>query len=301
MVSAILILYPWTNLIEFQIKPSTLVQLSMILNRCPEDGQRHLARKVMFSASNLGEQNATFELMAAAIRQGDFGENYSAPLRRLGIMAKKDGIPQAMAMLGQVLLAQRMEKEALEWFSKATEGPTELLNFEAAGEALVHKGRLLQKRGETEAAVEAFRRAASELDDPSAYFYLSTFQEHGSSEQKVYLLKAASSGIVEAWHNLGVIELPQSEKHLKPTGGKGVPKYRIAREWFELAAADGFGMSMLNLALICRSEERLDEGMKWLEKAALIPEAREQALGVKAEWGRDGPSFREWMSKRIYF
>lgn len=270
---------------EFDIAPSTLVLLARILNRCPHNGQRSLARDVMLSASSLGEETATFELIEAGIRSSSLDlAAYSAPLQRLGILAKKEGSRRAMALLGKVLHSQQREREALEWFRKATQDDSsEGLDFEGAGEALVSEGRILLGMKDREGAAAAFRKAALVLDDPTGYFYLSKLEEQNTSQQQVYLLKAASAGIVEAWHNLGSLELARIES--LPEKPKTFQDYGMAREWFQVAATDGFGLSMLNLALMCKAVGQPDDGMKWLDKAETIPEVREQAKSLKAQWG----------------
>jgi TPR repeat protein len=235
----------------------------------------------MLSASSLGEKSATFEIISSAITTG-FPRDYPAPLQRLGILAKKDNDPQAMTLLGKVLFNQRGEKEAMEWFRKATRPPTGSLDFQGAGDALVHEGRILLGWKDKKGAEAAFRKAALELDDPSAYFYLSQLQEPGSPNQEVYLLKAASSGVLEAWHNLGALELAKIEK--RPLKDGQTRNYGMAKEWFEVAAADGFGLSMLNLASIYRAMGQEEEALRWLEKAEGAPDVREQAGSMRGKW-----------------
>jgi tetratricopeptide (TPR) repeat protein len=240
----------------------------------------------MLSASGLGEASATLELISSSIRNNSLDlADYAAPLKRLGILAKKEGDREAMTLLGKVLLSQRRENEALEWFRRATQGPTQSLTFESAGEALVNEGRLLLSRKDHDSAGQAFRKAALELDDPSAYFYLSQLKETGSAQHKVYLLKAASSGIVEAWHNLGSLELSEIEK--RSNKATSIADYGLAWEWFQVAATDGFGLSMLNLALICKSVGKSEDGLKWLDKAETLPEVKEQARSMRAQWGNE--------------
>ncbi len=235
----------------------------------------------MLSASNLGEKSATFDVISSAISAGVL-RDYPAPLQRLGILAKKDNDPQAMTLLGKVLFKQRGEKEALEWFRKATRPPTGSLDFQGAGEALVHEGRILLGWNDRERAESAFRKAALELDDPSAYFYLSQLQEPGSPDQEVYLLKAASSGVLEAWHNLGALELAKIEQ--RPLKEGQTREYGMAKEWFEVAAADGYGLSMLNLASIYRAMGQEEAAWRWLEKAEGIPDVRGQAGSMRGQW-----------------
>jgi TPR repeat protein len=255
--------------------------LAGILRRCSGKGQQVLAKKVMLSASALGDKSATFEIISSALRNGLLNE-YPAALQRLGLFAKKDNDRQAMTLLGKVLLSQRGEKGALEWFRKATRPPAGSIDFDGAGEALVHEGRILMQWKDKDGAKKVFEKAALELDDPSAYFYLSQLQEPGSSTQEVYLLKAASSGVQDAYHNLGALELTKIEKTAKkPTS---LADYGMAREWFQVAAADGFGLSMLNMALMCKAVGEVEEGKKWLRRAEENPDVREQARSILSQW-----------------
>jgi len=261
--------------------PSTMALLAGILKRCHSGGQKALAKSVMLAASRLGEKAATFDIISEALRAGTLYE-YRAPLERLGTLAKKDNDPQAMTLLGKVLMGERREKEALDWFRRATREPTGGLDFDGAGEALVSEGRILSQRGDRNGAKAAFEKAALELDDPSAYFYLAQLQEPRSSNQQVYLLKAASSGVVEAWHNLGALELEKLNKQeRKPTS---LYDYGMAREWFQVAAAEGFGLSMINMAVICKAVGQMDKALEWLEKAEGADGVRSEATAMKRQW-----------------
>lgn len=234
----------------------------------------------MHSASSLGVKTATYELIESSLLKGTLNlEEFSTPLRRLGVLAKQEQDPQAMALLGKVMQSLGKEEEALDWFCNATK---EGIDFEGASEALVQQGRILLSQKDRQGAEEAFKRAALGLDDPWGYFYLSQLQPPGSSEQEVYLLKAASSGVVEASHNLGSLELGRIEKR-----AEGMHDFGMAKEWFSVAAAEGFGLSMLNLALIYKAGGQADEGLKWLEKAEELPEIKKEARKVRAQWGNE--------------
>jgi tetratricopeptide (TPR) repeat protein len=240
-----------------------------------------LAKSLMLSASSLGEKSATFELIQSAINTGNLSK-YQEQLQRLGLLAKKDHDPEAMMLLGKVLLSQGQNKEALLWLQKSTQPPTGNLQISGAGDALVNEGRILLQLGQTKEAENAFKKAALELDEPSGYFYLSQLQRSGTPDQRVYLLKAASSGILEACHNLGALELEEIEKKdQKPTS---LQDYGMAKEWFDVAAADGFGLSMLNLALMHKAVGHEEESLTWLRKAQNVPEVKEQAAELKRQW-----------------
>lgn len=233
------------------------------------------------SASELGEKTATFELIQSGINTGRLHE-YQAPLRRLGLLAKKDNDLEAMALLGKVLFSQQKHDEALQWFQKATKPPTGNLDFAGSGDALVYEGRILSKKGDKKGAEESFKKAALELDEPLGYFHLSQTQEPGSSTQEIYLMKAAASGILEAMHNLGVLELEKLKKEGKKPAS--LNDYGMAREWLQVAAADGFGASMLNMALMCRSVGEEENGLTWLDSAEKVPGVEKEATKLRREW-----------------
>jgi len=248
----------------------------------------------MHTASLLNYSPATFELIESGIRRGSLGlEEHNLPLKHLGVLAKKGDNPAAMALLGKVMYAIDREKEAFEWFTKATTS-AQGADFEGAGEAFVQVGRLLKARGDRKGAEEAFRKAALELDEPNAYFYLSQFQADGSVEEKVYLMKAASSGVYEASHGLGVLEMERLKKEAESDDGsrkRTIEDYAMAREWFEVAAAEGYGMSILNLALIHKAWGNAEDAVRWLVKAEGLPEYEAQARGVRRQWEK-GEVFR---------
>jgi TPR repeat protein len=205
--------------------------------------------------------------------------DYALPLKRLGVMAK-EGKPQAMRLLGRVAASQGKDTEALEWFRKAAEGSAQL-DFEDAGEALVCEGQILQRSNRRDAEA-AFRKAALEFDNPSAYWHLSQLEDEGSSHREIYLLKAASSGIVEAAYELGSAALSKT----KASGGNYLPPFHgMAREWFEIAATDGHGPSMLAIAQVCKASGEVDQGLKWLGKAKKLNGVREEALRIEEGWG----------------
>lgn len=230
----------------------------------------------MLSASALGDESATIDLVSSGIRSGKMSD-YALPLKRLGAMAE-EGKPQAMRLLGRLAASQGNDAEALEWFRKATQESAQM-DFEDAGEALVTEGQILQKSNRRDAEA-AFRKAALEFDNPSAYLHLALLQKEDSPEREIYLLKAASSGVIEAAYQLGCAEVSKA----KATGDNPPPSHGMAREWFQIAAADGHGPSMLSLAQISKDIGESHEGLQWLEKAKKVKGVREQALKMEEGW-----------------
>lgn len=85
---------------------------------------------------------------------------------------------------------------------------------------------------------------------------------------ETHLLKAAASGVIEAAHNLGVYYQSKSPLNLA-----------FAREWYTLAATEGFAPSQVNLAIMLRDEGKQAAACEWLTKA----QGEQGELGVDAE------------------
>lgn len=234
--------------------------VAMILNKMRGWPHRHLAHQVMMSASEMGYEPATLYLVTFGLGNGQF-RLYEKPLQHVKIMADR-GNPRALILLGRVVGSQGRDKEALEFFRKAIQGPAGL-EFEGASDALVYVGQLLIKKDKGQAEA-VFRKAALEFDDPSAYYYLAEIEKEGSLNRMVYYMKAASSGILEAAHKLGNIEKSRAVEEAK---GKGPPDYQMAREWFQIAAEGQYWASMVSMAEICKDTGDSDQEQKWLQKA----------------------------------
>ncbi|KAA8572131.1 hypothetical protein EYC84_002047 [Monilinia fructicola] len=264
------------------ITASDVTQLSISVGRCREQAQKALGRRLIDSASAMGDPAATLEVVSDAFRNNQLHSARSRPfLERLGLLAKKEKNVEAMGLLGQILYSQGKIKEATDWLQMAVGGP-ELPTFLGAAEALVVLGLILEKT-DKEGAKKAFSKAALDLDYPSAYFYLSKHVGPGEEDDRmIYLLKAAGAGIPEACHNLGAIELSKKgdQADKKPSDRN----YGYAKEWFQVAAEGGFGLSMLNLASICKSQGQTEEGLKWLERAEALPEVRDEAVKLRSSF-----------------
>ncbi|TVY83872.1 hypothetical protein LSUE1_G001797, partial [Lachnellula suecica] len=273
---------------EHDVTPTDMTILMGILRRCQGPPQQTLAKYLALAAADLGEKTAIFELIQSAINSGH-PERYSGPLRELQSLAVGENDPEAMVLLGKVNFAKQRDDEAMEWFQKATrrpnkgsDGSEEHYGFAGAGEALVFEGRIHLKRGQKEAAESSFTKAALDLDHPNAYFHLSQLENPGSPNERVYLLKAASSGIHEACHQLGLLELENILEQKKKL--TSLEDYGMALEWYSLAAANGSGLGMLSMASFCKKVGKMEDALAWLDKAEEVLEVRNEALELKREW-----------------
>lgn len=263
--------------LNHNIDPWTLGLIASILDKCESPGQRKFGRDLLVTAASFGDRASTFKLVYAAIRQGRL-HDVTEQLQHVGLLAKTGNDLQAMSLLGMALFSQRKEQEALTWLRRASAGS---LDFPGAADTLVLEGRIIMSHDKA-GAIEVFQRVADELDDPNAYFYLSKLLPPDSATREVYLTKAAASGVVEAAHNLGAIELAKiNQGGQKP---KSLNDYGIARDWTEVAAQGGFGLSMLNMAVMCRNVGLQVQGLKWLEKAEEDPKVLEEAQALRDKW-----------------
>ncbi|KAL2064701.1 hypothetical protein VTL71DRAFT_3839 [Oculimacula yallundae] len=263
--------------LEHNIDPATLGLIAGILEKSDSPAQLNFSAVLLGTAAKFGDRASIFKRVYEAnqIRKIHY---VPEALAEVGLLAKNGNDPQAMTLLGIVLYTQGKEQQALEWFRKATSGS---LDFNGAANALVFQGRILAPY-DLEGARAAFARAASELDDPAAFFHLSKLETPGSPAQEAYLTSAAASGVLEACHNLGVNELARI--HDGGEQPRSLSDYGPAREWTQIAAEGGFGLSMLNMASMCMGVGLRGEAMAWLEKAIGRPDVKGEAEMLKARW-----------------
>ncbi|KAI9731253.1 MAG: hypothetical protein M1818_007878 [Claussenomyces sp. TS43310] len=267
------------------VKPQTLTMLAAIINRCGTAPHKIFAKKVMLSASALGDSSATIQLVKSAVSRDELDHPFmNAPLSRLDVLVKSSNV-EAMVLLGKVLETRGQSEEALSMFQRAAESmPADLPNENAdlVAQSLVYRGELLVRKGDSSGAELNFRRAALELDNPAAYFHLAQLQAPDSAAKEVYLIKAASSGIIEACHDLGELQLSKAQS----TADNG--RRAMAKEWLYLGASGGHGPSMLSLASLLRTEGQVKEGLNWLATAETNPAVSDavlkQATSLRRQW-----------------
>jgi len=265
--------------------PLNLYHLSKILGNV--SGQERFARRIMVDAAEFGEPLATCELVEAGIRGNSFDHpEFHGNLRRLQGMAESAYSPnqRAMATLGNYYMSQQKYREAMRMLTNATDRG---MDSGAAAQAYFNMGKIYLIWKDKDGAYGALRKAA-EGSHPEALYYLATAAEEGSDCQKSAYQVAALTGIHEASHNLGDIELETIES--RPEKPKTMLDYGMAREWFQVAATDGFIPSILNMALLCKSVGEKETGMAWLESAEKwlekksSQEFRNRAEQVRNNW-----------------
>ena len=231
--------------------------------------------------------------------------------------------------LAQILERQGKTEKALHYFEEVAHQEsstyTEGDDVEGAvAKAWLALGRLRINAPDIAPAEAALKKAALVHDDPVAYFYLARLRHPKSSDYLLYNLKAASSGVTEAAHNLGILYLQQSKPNqqthsflqTKFTDGRdateeplqsqqshpassfdvegGSPKNlerlspgekrALALEWFSVAAWAGFAPSMVNLALLLRADGSYEQGFAWLKQVEEHPDFGAEAQRLREQW-----------------
>lgn len=196
---------------------------------------------MLFYASEAGDPAATLLIVAYAYEGGNLNRpEFRDPLRRLKkivetVQDQRAMIQQALILIhygdvegGQKVLEAATLVESRNPFSKIF-GPSDNLvvkrmsNFSQDPLEHLDSARAWRElaivrlnTGEYSGAMEAFRKAALELDDPSAYSYLASDEEHNgrkySSKWVEYSIKAASGGHAESAYALAkMYSLPRRQ------------------------------------------------------------------------------------------
>lgn len=314
--------------LDHRIQPSTMTVLAQILLRTSNPDLEDIAKRLFFSASALNEPIATLQIVSEAVQNGTVAKpELINPLQRLSTLAKTDNNASAMILLAQILESQGKIDKAVTYYEQITndKGKADRSAAEVEGtvaQAWLALGRIRSSNEDLQGAEAALKKAALEYDDPTAYFYLARFCDPKSNEYLLYNLKAASSGVREAAHNLGDFYLQQSKRDqqtssvlktksedttsepsettslqpvrsseisqdLLPQKSQGLDlqeKRTLAREWFNIAAYAGFAPSQVNLALLLRADGSFDEGMTWLKHAERHPDFVVEVDRLKESW-----------------
>lgn len=259
--------------------------LGAILNGCNTEIQKRLGKLFTLTASSLGDPNATLNLLRPAHRTGKLqASEYAKPMQHLRLLAN-EGHVRAMVLLGRIFLDSGKDNEALSLFNRAAESTpngTTVLPADIA-EGLIARGQILHKLGQVSEASSSFQTAALDYDHPAGYHFLAQLQASGSPTQEVYLLKAASSGIIEAAYELGAMYF-QRVNLAKLDEDDGKRQLAMAKEWLYLGASGGHGESMLAMSALMKEEGRADESMRWLRAAKEVPEFRDKAEALIEGW-----------------
>ncbi|KAI9786977.1 MAG: hypothetical protein M1835_002914 [Candelina submexicana] len=272
---------------DHDIKPHNLTLLARVQLRSPSMRQREVAKNLLLAACSLSDEEATFRVVSQAIKKHQV-EHYElrTAMKNLERLAQKKH-PQALVLKGQIAMSQCREAAALKFFEKATQSTTETPEneYDVGGprEAWLALGRGLLKQRNYTKAEQAFRRAA-DMDDPVAYHYLANLPTTSPGDWEVYLLKAASSGIMPAAHDLGLL---YAERAKKGPSVKREDWLLRAHEWFCVSGSDKYIPSLLEKAILLKTNDQYEEGLKALkeaEKCERAPDYIQQIKEVRSDF-----------------
>lgn len=286
--------------LERNIDPPFAYQLGRILNKSFESSQKTIARRLILTASSLGHAPATLNLIDSSLRNSTSSfpskPDHAILLRQLDLLIEKGNL-DAMVIRARISGSQGKQREAMSWYGKAINTP-QGLEFDSAAYALTQIGDVFLAGGKKEQAREVYEESALKLDDPYGYFRLAGFLKYDSTESErftksTYLTKAAMSGIAEAAHGVGLMELMTfenwHENEKSVTMGRDTEDYGLAREWFEVAAAGGHAPAMINMMLISKNTHNAQE---WAAKCEADPEVRRLMTSIRPK-GRNSLMIEE--------
>jgi hypothetical protein len=227
---------------------------------------------------------ATTVIVEHCLQKGDL-LNHQIPVSALANLRAMAAPPQsrveAMNLLGQVYELQKQEEKALQLYRQAALRPSPLpgpggqpISSKGPEYAHVRIGLILLRGSDRSGAEAQFRKAALEFDDPLGHYHLARLDKSSSEMKETYLLKAASSGILNAAADLGQLHIARAKSAPADKKEEKATEYKLAKEWLYLAATSEDGRGMLSLAQAFKEEGNLKSGLKWLEAAEKHKDAR---------------------------
>ncbi|KAH8594983.1 hypothetical protein B0O99DRAFT_168479 [Bisporella sp. PMI_857] len=259
---------------EFGIKPRVLSSLALVIlsDKLSTPTQKRLARDLMFSAYRLGDTSTTYQLVEIALRSKAIQTaEMRGPIQELGRLAGS-GDSRAAIVLGSVLLSQNKVQEALKILRAVTSSDLDSVPPETAGEAFYTMGEIYLTLKDKSRAIDCYQKSALDYNDPRAYHQLGILGSNDATIRRLRLSKAAQHGLIASWHSLGILELIEVKS--RPGAPKKFRDFGMAREWFQVAAADKFGPSMLEMANMCFVVGDNESGEQWLDHAENLPDVR---------------------------
>lgn len=252
------------------------------------------ARDLLLAGSDIEDPAATLMLVKSALNHDSriSLSDLSKPTKHLRRLADSGNAPALFLQALKTELEGKL-KFALELYLQSTQvanengTEAELVDIRLA-DAWRAISRVRKRLGENQGAKAALERAAFECDDALAYLNLANdFSDPTSSEHELYLLKAASSGILEAIEKLGAYykdKLQDKLKDLLPENQIECVEKSQAFEWLGIGASAGIPSSQINFAALLKSIHRPNEALKWLAEASKSPQHAIIASRLKKMW-----------------
>lgn len=252
------------------------------------------ARDLLLAGSDVEDPAATLMLVKSALNRDSRIplSDLSKPLKHLRRLADSGNAPALFLQALEVELEGKL-KAALKMYLQSTQVTNEtgieaeLVDIRLA-DAWRAISRVRKRLGDNQGAKAALERAAFECDDALAYLNLAKdFSDPTSPEYELYLLKAASSGILEAIEKLGSYykdKLQDKLKGLLPESQIEWVERSQAFEWLSLGASAGIPSSQIHFAALLKIIHRPNEALKWLAEASKSPQHAIVASRLKRMW-----------------
>ncbi|KAM7216493.1 hypothetical protein V8F06_008116 [Rhypophila decipiens] len=245
---------------DYGIDNYTLHCMGVILTHFPEVKFGRLGWHMFKTASDLNYDPSTVSMMDFLSTLKSRGPESERQLKLITPRFEKilrSGDPEALTVQGKILLMRIKRQEALGFFDRAiraaaleeqsTGTPTagsvtstvsapadRAPRWPSEAGCYMTRAAILMELGRREEAKEALKVAALELDIPAAYHLLSQHMPEGSQEQEEYLLKAAVSGITQAFPHLARLEAAKAMA-LDPGDPRRKDHHIMASQWDLLA------------------------------------------------------------------
>ena len=298
--------------------------LAHILLRSGHQSNILTGHNLFLAASTQHEETATLHLisqaLAASPNQLRNPDLISARQHLDHLVASNN--PEALTLLGLIREQEGDTIDALGLYNRAcsttttttgnNNSPKDSSDAVAFAKALLSIARLQQRQGNTSSAKAALEKAAYSYDNPYAYFHLASNHIALTSPKYFsYMLKAASSGVIAAAHELGLFYFAQSlgmipssisdNDNTRPADlAKTVSvvkpistpvtaeKCAWATEWFTVSATTSSSliqtMSQFYLAILLRSGGDPHKGLQQLILAAEHPGRVRLLEGYREQW-----------------
>ncbi|KAI1910376.1 hypothetical protein LOZ61_004477 [Ophidiomyces ophidiicola] len=289
-----------THTLTVHVDLRKIAIVTAILDRSPN--HKTVSRFVRTALARAGEPLSINTLASKLIHSSSIN-NQPWLIQKVETLAREGNSWKAMVLYGMILLEKGQPDEAANWYQSAMnavkpiETPSSLqtiLNavalvkspFEAYAELKLKLEQVDEARKAAEVGVSQYNNSG--CHKLLASILSSNNQDHDKAEG--HLMKSAMSRDPNACHVLGQIYrlkhlgLKQAENDpfyqvlfasRKISPGLILDRspyistaeyYRMAKEWLELAAYEGVAMASLQMAILLRQENKLQDGLAYLDR-----------------------------------
>lgn len=280
--------------LEHKIEPMVLTQRVITLMTTRIQANLRTARDLLLAGSDVEDPAATLMLVKSALNRDSriSLSDLSKLIKHLRRLADSGNAPALFLRALEIELEGKLKvalKMYLQSIQVANENgiEAELVDIRLA-DAWRAISRVRKRLGDNQGTKAALERAAFECDDALAYLHLANdFSDPTSPEHELYLLKAASSGILEAIEKLGSYYKENLQNKLKDLLSESQIEWvekSEAFEWLSLGASAGIPSSQIHFAALLKIIHRPNEALKWLAEASKSPQHATIASRLKRMW-----------------